>query len=575
MILITVSRKSIAHKFSKYNPACYVLGAWHVMVAGDGKMGRTKTVDDCSCTAFETPHGLNSPIYVLGMVDYKKRAIRITKSTLSGRPLYYHINNEGEFFCSTHVSNLREAGISLREDEKHLPEYFIYRLVMPPNTLFSGIKQLMPGDTIELSVSDESGVQLSSMRFFNPAEDIEIIDTSEKDLVGIGRSLLEQSLAELSPIHERITVFLSGGLDSSLLFSMAQKKWGIKKTFSTCYPFELPSMNKEKSYALDAANAFGASHSLFECSSREYLVALIDSIAIAEEPIHHLQSPMIYLLYNKASLQIEHPVILSGLGAGTFFGLHSHFDIANQATNFFRLVKQPIGRVLSLLNIAGIFSEEDFFSIDGRLNVNHSIDDPANVLWATGAYGSWDWVCSYFGITRDKIVAHRARTLSRYKGRSAFDLISFLDYFADAAVTQSLWGKLAEYFGAISYNPFTEDKFINYACNIPWNIRLKAPKHVLKNIARSINVPEFIITRPKSGFGIRNPAWAAPGGLFEPLISLSNAFSPMEMRTLQGRDPSNAMIFWNMINYALWKRLFILGQSVEDLQRELAQQLPE
>ena len=41
-----------------------------------------------------------------------------------------------------------------------------------------------------------------------------------------------------------------------------------------------------------------------------------------------------------------------------------------------------------------------------------------------------------------------------------------------------------------------------------------------------------------------------------------------QMRTL---EPSQAMIFWSMINYALWKRLCIDGESLESLKEELAE----
>ena len=43
------------------------------------------------------------------------------------------------------------------------------------------------------------------------------------------------------------------------------------------------------------------------------------------------------------------------------------------------------------------------------------------------------------------------------------------------------------------------------------------------------------------------------------------------MRAMQVPDFEKAMTFWGMINYALWKRIVIDGESVDELLAELAE----
>ena len=38
---------------------------------------------------------------------------------------------------------------------------------------------------------------------------------------------------------------------------------------------------------------------------------------------------------------------------------------------------------------------------------------------------------------------------------------------------------------------------------------------------------------------------------------------------MRSRDPEKAMLFWNMINYAIWKRICVDNESADDLINEL------
>jgi len=49
------------------------------------------------------------------------------------------------------------AGVKINENKECLPEYFVYRFLMPPNTLFDNIYQLPPGhDLIIKKMRDEN-----------------------------------------------------------------------------------------------------------------------------------------------------------------------------------------------------------------------------------------------------------------------------------------------------------------------------------------------------------------------------------------------------------------------------------
>src|SRR5690606_12299336 len=72
---------------------------------------------------------------------------------------------------------------------------------------------------------------------------------------------------QLKPVAERVSVLLSGGVDSSLLFRSAQGELGVTDSFASGFPFETPEENEERRYSQSAATAFGAQHRYFEPSS--------------------------------------------------------------------------------------------------------------------------------------------------------------------------------------------------------------------------------------------------------------------------------------------------------------------
>lgn len=116
------------------------------------------------------------------------------------------------------------------------------------------------------------------------------------------------------------------------------------------------------------------------------------------------------------------------------------------------------------------------------------------------------------------------------------------------------------------YYPFSRREVLDYAYSIPWKTKITRPKNVLRSVARKLEVPEFIIKHRKSGFGLSRIDWVQEGNIFESLLALaSGIFDKKTIRSQQCSDPAKAMTFWNMLNYAIWKRLCIDNESVAEL----------
>ena len=500
--------------------------------------------------------------------------LEISRSHMGGRPVYYHFNSSGELFCSSHVFLLSQAGVLLRENKRSLPEFFIYQYVLPPNTLFEGVAQIPGGATIRIGLIDDRW-HLTDLTYHNlsPARLGGRLQDAD-DVAHRARELLAQAIAKLTPRRDALAALLSGGLDSSVLWTLLHRVHGVPRSYSAGFPFEAPDTNVEKEYALSAAAAFGSVHCYFEPTPADYVRGVVESIGAAEVPVQHLQSVLLYLLF-RDGLSSHERLVLTGEGADALFGLDSLMELFRRERRLFRLRESPIAsRILStrpvlralrsLLALIGKgWALESTFGSDSPRNV--ALHNPAHLLWAARRFGNEEWVCRHFGVKPENVIAERYAVLRRFADRSLYDLWAIY-VTGEVAATLSIFSKLAERSGKVVYAPFLVPELMELAWLAPWPVKLEAPKNIVRRMARQLGIPESIVTRPKSSFGVSPERWAHRHGIFEAFVPLvQTVFGAAEVGAMLVPDHDRAFTFWSMLNYAIWRSVVIEGETVEHL----------
>jgi len=343
----------------------------------------------------------------------------------------------------------------------------------------------------------------------------------------------------------------------------------ITETFSTSYPFIDSKRDTEKHYALTAAKAFGVSHKHFEATTEDFLESVINCIAVNEAPIQWPQSAMLYLLLSKG-LPKESKIVISGHGADGILGSDGLFKLKKRmafikALSFLRLSKLCV-RVLGLLKKdASVISK----------SLKRDFKNPENIIWNFTTYGDEDWVCKTFGVAKKEIIKERLRAIQNFKNRSLFDILCLLDWI-EATETEAIWNRLAKSAGKTFFYPFANRKLVDFCFAIPWNLKLREPKHIIRCAARELEIPKFIITRRKSGFGLAPYVnlWATPAGVFAPLVRFCREyFSDAEINELQTGDEKKAATLWSMIMYSVWRKVMIENVPVSELIRSLTNKI--
>src|SRR2546426_7317079 len=147
--------------------------------------------------------------------DRARRRILLARDRLGIKPLYYACTEEELLFASE-IKALLAAGIRPALNEAVLPELLATRFVAGEETLFRGVRKLLPGRT--LVWSSREGVR--ERRYWHlPAATDHGPSTLEEEAAAV-RSRLEATVESHLMSDVPLGLFLSGGLDSTGLAAL-------------------------------------------------------------------------------------------------------------------------------------------------------------------------------------------------------------------------------------------------------------------------------------------------------------------------------------------------------------------
>ncbi len=549
-------------------------GTFDIVVATS--LGGT-VADDGDAWSFKAqPAGIaavtTDPALMTVSLSRSERRLTLSKSSECGLPLYFQVSPDGAFYAATHISLLRCAGVALQADDRVLPEFLLYRCVMPPRTLFRNISRLFHGGTLDISAAGSACIirRHAPPAWLQGAGSV-VQSRSFSDQVAALADLLRKSIRRLQDAPARVALLMSGGIDSSMTAILGRSELGIDRTISTAYPFELPELDMEKRYALSAAAALGFRHRHYVGTTSEYRRALIMATAHAEEPVHHLQSPCLDMLLENG-LEDGVDTVVQGLGAGGVFGnFRNHLYLSDK--RLFQFLCRRLGR--DLLGVLSRWTGRGTYlcaKLDAMVR-REPLESPAHPLWDWHLHGDSEWVGHRFGTRFDAIIAPVCATLRSMQAPTEYDLWARYSLLGDEDATLAINAKIADGRGCRLHSPLYDPEVLRAALAISWPEKMHAPENRLrKAMAARIGVPAWIRNRRKTGFGIKRKDWALAGGVFDPLIATAGrVFDPDTLRAVQRTEYSQAMTFWCMLSYALWKRLIVDNEPVGRLLAELAE----
>jgi asparagine synthase (glutamine-hydrolysing) len=240
--------------------------------------------------------------------NQRKEELWLVRDDWGIKPLYYSWDGDTLAFCSE-VRALLAAGIVAPKLEwRAVEDYLRFGAVQDPLTIVEGIYALLPGHALRWSNG-----QIEIQRFAKPLPEAPIESTDvETEL----REIVRQQLVSDVPV----TVFLSGGVDSSV-FSLLARQEGGQGVNTMSVVFD-EAKYTEGPYARRVAKHIGTEH-------HEVLLRPHDLRAKVSEAIKRMDQPtsdgINSYIISQAARQAGFTVALTGLGGDEFFGGYETF----------------------------------------------------------------------------------------------------------------------------------------------------------------------------------------------------------------------------------------------------------
>jgi asparagine synthase (glutamine-hydrolysing) len=251
-------------------------------------------------------------MFAIALWDAAERRLLLARDPFGIKPLYYRVDGGVLSFASELKALVRQPGFAADVDLEALEAYLAFNSVPAPMSIYRGVRKLPAGHLLD---ARDGEVRLH--RFARPAPVAAgaVRRESGRDLAAELRERLRDSVRAHLESDVPVGVFLSGGIDSSLLAALAAQESGEPvRTFSI--GFDERSFD-ELSRARLVAARYGTDH--HELVLRPDAAALLPEIAAAfDEPFADSSALPTYAVSRLAAGHVK--VALSGEGGDELFG---------------------------------------------------------------------------------------------------------------------------------------------------------------------------------------------------------------------------------------------------------------
>ena len=282
-------------------------------------------------------HGM----FAFAVCDERDRTLFLARDRLGIKPLYYAFRGGRLLFASQVKALLRSGEVSQKLSPAGLSTYLSYGAVSEPLTAIEGVLTLPAGHHAHLRNGS-----LELERYWEPPHE-ESSTTSRSGALEELRELLDNSVRRHLVSDAPLGVFLSGGLDSSLVAAIASHHTENVRTVSVV--FDDPGFSETR-YMESVAEHIGSRHVVLRLGPNDLMAQLDDAFVAMDQPT--FDGVNTYVV-SRAAAATGLKVALSGLGADELFDGYGYVGRARALERARRLPKPvarlaafPVGHVL-------------------------------------------------------------------------------------------------------------------------------------------------------------------------------------------------------------------------------------
>jgi len=512
-------------------------------------------------------------MFAFGLWDEHKKHLWLVRDRLGVKPLFYCQLPRCLLFGSEIKAIICDDRVSRAINCEALAYYLALNYVPAPYTLFTGIRQILPGHYL---LVDAAG-QVQDVAYWDVVYR-EDEDRGKSAYIEEFNHLFEDSIRLRLISDVPFGVFLSGGVDSSsVAYWMSRHLDEPLKTFSVGFG---EASYDELEYARLVAQSLKAVH--HEQIVKADISAVLPKLVWhAEEPTADSSMVAVYYLAQRARQNVT--MVLSGDGADellagyeTYQAYYVHrlytalptwlrYRIADLLVNTLSISDAKVSWDTKIRRFlaGGDLSSEDahaiwriIFDQDARMNLLAPILDQQDV--------------------KANIVDLYRAVFAQTNARHPINRLLYADtrfYLPNDMLVKV--DRMTMAHGLEAREPFLDYRLVEYIASVPPRLKLNnfyTKKYLLK-VAMRGKLPSAILRRGKQGFNVPNARWIkqelkpivmdllSPQRINEIGFLEAGAVNILLQEHFEGRAENSHKI-WNLIILVLWWELFINKRSL-------------
>lgn len=267
-------------------------------------------------------------IFAFAIYDEGKKRVVLARDAMGVKPLFYSIKNNTFIFGSELKALFKHPYVEPIVDKDGLTELFaLGPAVIPGTTVYKDINEVKPGEYLIL---DEFGLK-KDMYWELKAEKF---NENEEEAVEHVRELLVDAIKRQLVGDVPLCTFLSGGLDSSAISAIAAEEYKKKNKILTTYSIDYEDNDKffksslfqptsDQYYAEYMAKYIGSDHRTVLLNHNDLVTALDNALVARDLPGMADVDSSLYLFCKE--VKKDFVIALSGECADELFGGYPWF----------------------------------------------------------------------------------------------------------------------------------------------------------------------------------------------------------------------------------------------------------
>jgi asparagine synthase (glutamine-hydrolysing) len=512
-------------------------------------------------------------MFAFAIWDAKRQTLFCARDRLGKKPLYYYWDGRLFAFASEIKALFEHPAISPRFHEALLPEYLTFGFASGEQTLFSGIRKLMPGHHLTLRMRD-ADVSPDIRRYWGipaPEERAEDKGRSDESWISECRTRIEEGVRTRLMSDVPLGMFLSGGVDSSTIAALIKKMApGPVKTFAVGYR---EAEYSELGYARQVAGAIGTEHHEVTVGMDDFFGALPRMIWHEDEPITWPSSVSLYFVAKLASEQVK--VVLTGEGSDELFAGYGryYYYLWNQRW----LRKYRILPGFARKGIRALIDGSPLMPGNIRRKLGHTFlgrGEEIESLFLDNFYSAFPGgeLTRLMKRTGESPYASYLQYWNARAGSSDLSRLLYADqktYLVELLMKQDQMSMACSIESRV---PFLDHPLVEFSTRVPDHLKLRGTvgKYIVKKAAEGL-VPHDILYRKKMGFPTPIRQWLRDRAANEMLdglldrdgfvaeyLHLEPIAKLMERHRAGTLDATDRL--WRLINLQLWGDMYFTGR---------------